>query len=53
MAALIAAYALLLWLSFKWRPLAKQWIQGFYALSAWGENLEQLYQQSNTGGQDL
>ncbi|MFQ6123646.1 MAG: hypothetical protein ACE5R6_03445 [Candidatus Heimdallarchaeota archaeon] len=37
---LIAVFGIRLRISFQWRPLAKQWIQGFYALNEWGENLE-------------
>lgn len=35
----------------KWGQISNQWIQGFYALNTWGENLERLFlQQQGTEG---
>lgn len=49
--SLIAVFGIRLRISFQWRLLAKQWIQGFYALNKWGENLERLFlQQQEMGG---
>ena len=37
----------------KWRQVAYQWIQGFYALNTWGENLERLFlHQQGAEGDD-
>lgn len=48
---LMVVFGIRLRISYQWRPLAKQWIQGFYALNEWGENIERLFlQQQETGG---
>lgn len=47
---LIAGFGIRLWISVQWRPLAKRWIQGFYAIIEWGETLEKLFLQQTEGG---
>jgi hypothetical protein len=47
---LIAVFGIRLLISLQWRPLAKQWIQGFYAIIEWGETLEKLFSQQQTEG---